>query len=125
MITMRPRELWNKAHVPFPPARSSHVVPGARDDWLKKCCEALGSAPGFSLLKISEDPSQLDATYRVPPVSARLNVTLSPEGEAATRIGATVTVSPNIFTFFSIPELTILTRFAQAIGVGNETAVLS
>jgi hypothetical protein len=125
MTPTRLKELWRKAHVPFQPVRSSYVVPGARDDWLKKCSEVLDAAPQFSLLKVSERPPQLDATYRVPPVTGQLTVSLSAEGGAATRVSATVTVAPNIFTFFSTPELTILARFSQGIGVGHETAVLS
>ena len=50
----------------------------------------------------------------------KLTVSLSAEGEAVTRVRATVTVAPNIFTLFSIPEVAILARFAQAIGAGDE-----
>ena len=57
-------------------------------------------------------------------MTGQLTVTLSADGEAATRLRATVTVAPNIFTFFSIPEVTILARFAQAIGAGDERTAL-
>ena len=57
-------------------------------------------------------------------MTGQLTVTISADGEAATRLRATVTVAPNIFTLLSIPEVMILARFAQAIGEGDERTAL-
>jgi len=92
------------------------VVAGTREELLQKCCDALEAAPRFSVVNVSEDQFQVEATYRRPPVWGKLVVTLFPEGTDSTRISARITLLPNLFTLIFAPQQRILGRFTRALG---------
>jgi len=92
------------------------VVAGTREELLQKCCDALEAAPRFSVVNVSEDQFQVEATYRRPPVWGKLVVTLLPEGTDSTRISARITLLPNLFTLIFAPQQRILGRFTRALG---------
>jgi len=95
---------------------STLVMPGERDELLQKCCDALQATPRFSVATVSENQFRIDATYRRPPVWAKLAVTLLSEGSGSTRINIAVTVLPNLFTLLFAPQPRIVRRFTWALG---------
>jgi len=104
----------------FRPRTSSMVVQGTRVEWLQQCCDGLESARHFSVVEVSEYDYKIEAKYRLPPLWAQLTVELLFEEEDATRINATVNLSPNLFTWLTSPEWRILGRFARAVGAPSE-----
>jgi hypothetical protein len=75
------------------------VVAGARDELLQKCCDALETAPRFSVVNVSEDQFQVEAKYWRPPVWGKLVVTLLPEGTDSTRISARITSTRPLYAW--------------------------
>ena len=100
----------------FRPREATIVVPGTREEWLQRCCDGLTEHRHFSIVDVSEYECEIKAKYRVVPIWVELTVSLSPEGAASTRINATVTVLPNLFTLITTPENRVLVRFARAVG---------
>lgn len=99
----------------FHPAEETFVVAGTREEWVKKCVEALQKSADFRGVETSETLFRITAVYRKPPVWGELTVTLAPEGSDSTRIAAKATTHPNLFTLVFSPEHRILDDFAQAI----------
>jgi hypothetical protein len=97
------------------PIEETFVVTGTREDWAKKCEEALNVTPHFHAVASAGELFRLEAKYRRPPVWGDIRVTLTPEGPASTRITARAMALPNLFTLLFSPERRIIDHFVQAI----------
>jgi hypothetical protein len=100
----------------FGPRDTSLVVPGTREEWLQRSCEAMDAARRFSIVDVSERDFELKAKYRVPPVWADLTFSFLQEGRDSTRINTSISVLPNLFTLITRPERRVLARFTRALG---------
>ena len=99
----------------FHPLEETFVVAGTREEWVKRCEEALGATPHFQDVASSGELFRLSARYRRPPVWGDIHVTLTPEGSGSTRITARAMVFPNLFSLIFSPERRILDQFARAL----------
>ena len=100
----------------FRPREATRVVPGTRETWLQRSCDALGAARRFSIVSVSEYEFEVKAKYRRPPVWADLTVSLLPEGTDSTRINMSVSVLPNLLTLVTRADRRVLARFTKALG---------
>ena len=120
-VDMHPRvkELWRKAHVPFQPVRSSHVLLGGTGRLAEEVLR--GPRSGTPVLVARSLRRPVPTKGDLPrPVTGQLTVSLSAEGEAVTRVPCNRHGRAQHLHLVSIPEVTILARFAQAIGAGDE-----
>ena len=91
------------------------MVAGTREEWVKRCGEALRATPHFQDVASSGELFRVSARYGRPPVWGDIRVTLTPEGSGSTRITARAMVSPNLFSLIFSPERRILDHFARAL----------
>jgi len=99
----------------FHPLEETFVVAGTREEWIKRCEEALRATPHFQDVASSGELFRVSARYRRPPVWGDIHVTLTPEGSGSTRITARAMVFPNLFSLIFSPERRILDHFARAL----------
>ena len=100
------------------PHEETFSVPGAPEEWLQKCHDALEGAPHFSDVKVDDDPLQVDARYRRRPgVWGRLTVTLRAGSTLSTRVTARAKVAPTPFTAIRRPEPEIVGQLARQLGL--------
>ena len=108
------------------PYEETFAVPGAADEWLQKCHDALAGAPHFSDVKVHNDPLQVQARYRRRPgVWGRLTVTLRAGSSSSTRVTARATVAPTPFTAIRRPEPEIVEQLARQVGLYQKNCRLS
>lgn len=92
----------------------SFVVNGKREDWMKKCEEALVNN-GFKDVKLSAALFQIEANYKKATTWGVIQITLHPEGEN-TKIMAKATANvDNVFALFKSPGKTIIEAFKKGI----------
>jgi hypothetical protein len=70
----------------FHPLEEKFVVAGIREEWVKRCEEALRATPHFQDVASSAELFRVSARYRRPPVWGDVQVTLTPEGSGSTRL---------------------------------------
>jgi hypothetical protein len=99
----------------FHPLEETFVVGGTREEWVKRCEDALRTAPHFQDAASSAELFRVSARYRRPPVWGDIHVTLTQEGSGSTRITARAMAYPNLFTLVFSPERRILDQFARAL----------
>ena len=63
----------------FHPLEEKFVVAGTREEWVKRCEEALRTTPYFQDVASSAELFRVSARYRRPPVWGDIHVTLTPE----------------------------------------------
>jgi hypothetical protein len=91
------------------------VVDGPRAEWVEKSRAAL-EAQGFGKVEANATLGQVTATYRKLTVAGELVVTLTPEGDEATRIVARATAGvDNVFALFSSPGQRIINQFKAGL----------
>ena len=79
----------------FHPLEEEFVVAGDREEWVKRCEEALRAAPHFHDVASSAELFRASARYSRPPVWGDIHVTLKPEGSGSTCITARAMAFPN------------------------------
>ena len=99
----------------FHPLEETFVVTGTREEWVKKCEEALRATPHFQDVASSAELFRVSARYRRPPVWGDIHVTLMPQGSGSTCITARAMAFPNLFALIFSPERRILDLFARGL----------
>jgi hypothetical protein len=99
----------------FHPLEEKFVVAGTREEWVKRCEEALRTAPHFQDVASSAELFRVSARYRRPPVWGDIHVTLTPEGSGSTCITARAMAFPNLFALVFSPGRRILDQFARGL----------
>jgi hypothetical protein len=99
----------------FHPLEETFVVDSTREEWVKRCAEALRTAPHFQDVASSAELFRVSARYRRPPVWGDIHVTLTQEGSGSTRITARAMAFPNLFALIFSPERRILDQFARTL----------
>jgi hypothetical protein len=109
----RPRKETSMAL--FHPLEEKFVVAGTREEWVKRCEEALQATPHFQDVTSSAELFRVSARYRRPPVWGDIYLTLTPEGSGSTCITARAMALPNLFALVFSPERRILEHFASGL----------
>jgi hypothetical protein len=99
----------------FQPLEETFVVDGTREEWVKRCEEALGTAPHFRDVASSAELFRVAARYSRPPLWGDIRVTLTQEGSGSTRITAQATAFPNLSAWIFSAKRRILDQFTRAI----------
>ena len=99
----------------FHPLEEKFVVAGTREEWVKRCEEALRAAPHFQDVTSSTELFRVSARYSRPPVWGDIRVTLTPEESGSTCITARAMAFPNLFALIFTPERRILEQFARGL----------
>lgn len=92
----------------------SFVVSGKREDWFKKCEEALVNN-GFKDVKLSTALFQIEANYKQATTWGVIQLTLHPEGENTKIIAKATANVDNVFALFKSPGKTIIEAFKKGI----------
>jgi hypothetical protein len=103
----------------FKPRHSTLMVPGTREEWLQRSCDALGATRNFSIVGASDYDFELKAKFRRLVVWAELTVNFVSADSGSTRIDVTISVLPNLLTLVTGAEQRVLARFTRAIRGGG------
>lgn len=90
------------------------VVSGAREEWLQKCVLALESS-GFSKVIPNQTLYQINAQYHTFMTWGSIVITLTPSGQGTEIAAVATSNADNIQALFKSPNMTILSRFKDAL----------
>jgi hypothetical protein len=107
--------LQKKGVAVFKPRHSTLVVPGTRQEWLQRSCDALAATRSFSIVAVSDYDFELKAKFRRLVVWADLTANFISADSGPTRIDVTISVLPNLLTLVTGAEQRVLARFTRAI----------
>jgi hypothetical protein len=99
----------------FQPLEETFVVGGTREEWVKRCEEALRTAPHFRDVASSYELFRVAARYSRPPLWGDIRVTLTQEGSGSTRITAQARAFPNLSAWILHAKRRILDQFTHAL----------